>query len=785
MKTYPLIACLLFVVGTGRMLANPGGGTLNLVTGQPGFNTLNVTVSASAGGFSASDTKTTTATGSINVSFDADPATGATTAMTITGGAFQLTDMHFQLKALGFITVANITPANMGGTAFTPPPTPGPVTATTNGGTFDATLHKIEINQVTIIGEITITGTPINSSFVDNPVIGTGTGDGTVTMIPGASIPGQRTMQVTFEMPVDFTNDLDLDGTPVSVKVQGTIKATGEVILQTDSIWDAGIWDAGNTANGATIDPASGNWNTTAGNIVWNGAGVNRIWAQDGTTSASHAAIFGGSDGTVDSYVVTLASQMAALSLTFNNTGYKLTGSTNWVAPASGGATIITVATNKTATINSALNSRTSSEQTVVINSGGTLNLGGNISSFRSIFGGTTAANGAGTLKITGGTSTLQNPRFNVATMNQTGGSVSLGGSSGSGNWIGYNAAKNVSYTISGGSLNVNGTSGAYLSIGRTMSANNVTLTVQNGGTVNIGNTGDGSLNINGHEGSSPTAKLDVQGGDLTVGTGNATNVLAFFPAAAGAGKNALMTQSGGTVTANGIQFGGAAGSYDASALATLQLSGGTNYVGVLGITKGAGATALPYLIQLRGGTLGASANWSSSLDLKLGTTGGGVTIKAADAANVARNITLSGSIGNDTAVNGPLTKTGSGTLTLASSNTYDGATIVNLGTLAITHSNALGTTAGDTTINGANGTGGVVLSLTSATNDLTIAENLNFVGNATGRVKLVNDSARNHILTGAINVSSTTNLVAFEAYNTGSILPRCFRWSRPDSLAA
>ncbi|MCU0785885.1 MAG: hypothetical protein MUF81_17940, partial [Verrucomicrobia bacterium] len=100
MKTYPLIACLLFVVGTGRMLANPGSGTLNLVTGQPGFNTLNVTVSASAGGFSASDTKTTTATGSINVSFDADPATGATTAMTITGGAFQLTDMHFQLKAL-------------------------------------------------------------------------------------------------------------------------------------------------------------------------------------------------------------------------------------------------------------------------------------------------------------------------------------------------------------------------------------------------------------------------------------------------------------------------------------------------------------------------------------------------------------------------------------------------------------------------------------------------------------------------------------------------------------
>jgi pimeloyl-ACP methyl ester carboxylesterase len=121
----------------------------------------------------------------------------------------------------------------MRGIAFTPPPTPGPVTATANGGTFDATLHQIKINQGTIIGEITITGTPINSSFVDNPVIGTGTGNGTVTMIPGASSPGQRTMQVTFEMPVDFTNNLDLDGTPVSVRVQGTIRANTSVVIVT------------------------------------------------------------------------------------------------------------------------------------------------------------------------------------------------------------------------------------------------------------------------------------------------------------------------------------------------------------------------------------------------------------------------------------------------------------------------------------------------------------------------------------------------------------------------
>jgi len=101
-------------------------------------------------------------------------------------------------------------------------------------------------------------------------------------------------------------------------------------------------WDAGNTANGATIDPASGNWNTTAGNLVWNDAGVNKVWS-------ANTAIFGGADGAVDSYVITVDAPMTATGLTFNNTGYKITGST--LAP--GG--VITVASGKTATINSTL----------------------------------------------------------------------------------------------------------------------------------------------------------------------------------------------------------------------------------------------------------------------------------------------------------------------------------------------------------------------------------------------------------------------------------------------
>ena len=238
MRTYFRLAFFLLAVGSGRMFANPGSGTLNLVTGQTGINRLTITVGATAGGLTASDSETTTVTGSINASFDANPATGATTAMTITGGSIAMTDMRFVLKALIFFTVADISTANMRGTAFTPPPIPAAVTATATGGTFDAALHRVRINQGAITGAITATDpdTPVNADFATSPVEGAGVGTGTVTMVPGAFSATHRTMQATIEMPVDFTDTQDLSGTPVSVRVQGTIRATGPVNLPLDPL---------------------------------------------------------------------------------------------------------------------------------------------------------------------------------------------------------------------------------------------------------------------------------------------------------------------------------------------------------------------------------------------------------------------------------------------------------------------------------------------------------------------------------------------------------------------
>ena len=78
-----------------------------------------------------------------------------------------------------------------------------------------------------------------------------------------------------------------------------------------------------------------------------------------------------------------------------------------------------------------------------------------------------------------------------------------------------------------------------------------------------------------------------------------------------------------------------------ATSLAKLTLSGGALYVGAAGITRGTAAAAVPVTIQLQGGTLGASPNWTSSLNMKLGTTGGGVTVQAADSGSGSKGITL------------------------------------------------------------------------------------------------------------------------------------------------
>ncbi|MBJ7396789.1 MAG: hypothetical protein JHC76_12165, partial [Akkermansiaceae bacterium] len=169
--------------------------------------------------------------------------------------------------------------------------------------------------------------------------------------------------------------------------LDGLLAAISLTLTAPSAFAAALTWDTG-SGDGAAITAASGSWNTTAGNSVWNNAGANVIWSQTLINDASNTATFAGADGTTDQYVITLAAQMAAESITFNNSGYKVTGSTLALMPTTTTSGAITVAAGKTATINSAIAYGANAASSIVSNAGSTLNLGGGASNAQYTFSG-------------------------------------------------------------------------------------------------------------------------------------------------------------------------------------------------------------------------------------------------------------------------------------------------------------------------------------------------------------------------------------------------------------
>jgi hypothetical protein len=217
------------IAGLTPVKAEKASGTLTLVPATSSDNRLTVTISASSGGFNASDSKTTNVTGNLNVTLDTNVETGATSEFTINGGSLAMTNMNFNLRALGFISVAKINTSGMAGTAYTSSP-PGVAAPTSSGGTFDASQHRLLINQGAITGELTVPGdpvVPINESFATSPVEGAGSGTGNLTVTPTTISDTRRFFAVTMTLPVDFTESQTISGTPVNIRVQGNIKASG------------------------------------------------------------------------------------------------------------------------------------------------------------------------------------------------------------------------------------------------------------------------------------------------------------------------------------------------------------------------------------------------------------------------------------------------------------------------------------------------------------------------------------------------------------------------------
>ena len=397
----------------------------------------------------------------------------------------------------------------------------------------------------------TLQGDPLQGVVVTaTPTTLKGTSDATGRYIITGLPAGNYTLTASSGTPDGFTN-------PVTV---GPSQQNRNFVRQSYPLtWDANTGTTGAQDGGGIWANAGGNWHnatTGANNVKWGNANLD-------------SATFGaGADG---AYAVTLSGTVqAGGGITFANSGYTLSGAALQLDDGTNNSSI-SVAAGKTATINSAITYLNNKSAGITVNSGAVLNLGGGATNSQYNF------NGVGTVNMTAGGYNANVGSMAVSTFNQSGGTFSIT----PGNNVGFNVSSNsrsVNFTLSGGSLTVNGNNttstvnNAYLGIGNgTAISNTSTMTVKSGATVNVGTTSSRSGEIRIAKTPESNGTLDVQGGTLTIGTGNTANKIYFFKAGAiDAPYLASMTQSGGTVTANGIQFGGDSGIYDPASSAVL-----------------------------------------------------------------------------------------------------------------------------------------------------------------------------------------------------------------------
>jgi autotransporter-associated beta strand protein len=228
-------------------------------------------------------------------------------------------------------------------------------------------------------------------------------------------------------------------------------------------------------------------------------------------------------------------------------------------------------------------------------------------------------------------------------------------------------------------------------------------------GSVTVG----GTTSINNNN-NSRWSVFQVNGGTFTSNDSTGAGVLV-------GGFNAATDDeflvSGGTSTVQQITLGNAP---QATGTNVLSLTGGALYIGAGGIVSGVATPTYTNLITLGNGTIGAAADWSSTLPMTL-TGSTGTTFLTSNLAGTGHNITLKGVVSGT----GKLIVSGTGSLTLTAANTYTGPTTVNSGTLNLNNPQAIVATG---TLN-VGGTGTVVLSETQGTTNLAA---LNVTGNGT-----------------------------------------------------
>jgi autotransporter-associated beta strand protein len=431
---------------------------------------------------------------------------------------------------------------------------------------------------------------------------------------------------------------------------------TGASVTRGDGIFDfVTSTTAYPTQNGGGYNFISASFTYIDSTAVWNGAGADNNWSTSGNWNAAPS-------------FPTIVTFAGSTRLTNNNdlSGITLNGLT--FDPAAGafvlGGNDITLngnigiganpATPATETVN--LNMAWNASALIETPPNGTINLGGNI----------TSSADTSLIKIDdgeltlGGTNAILSWDLNGGTTTITGNTTINGDGQGriyvgDGDYLAD--CKGTLVIQPGAVLTVTGNFGDTFVIGRDSGSGTV---IQNGGTFTFNPANDQRMLL-GATGSSATQSeydmnaglLDMTGENLSIGWGNQT------------GSTGVMKQIGGVITnVNEMRIPTTGGG---SGLGVYTLSGGSIYLLSGGITNDGPS----YEINLGGGTVGAEAHWSSSLNMNLTGSNGPVTFDT-----VGNNITLSGVLSG----NGGLIVTDSGTLELSGPNTYTGDTTVHAG---------------------------------------------------------------------------------------------------------
>ena len=597
--------------------------------------------------------------------------------------------------------------------------------ATFNLNNFNETIGSLAGAGNAIVGSGTLTAGGNNSSTTYSGIIsGTGgltkAGTGVFTLSGANGYTGATTinagmLRVAGGAAIADTSAVTLaNAAGAALDLNGTNETIG-------SLAGGGAAGGNITLGAGTLTTGGNNGTTTYGGIMSGTGGLTK--AGTGTFTLSRANTYSGvtnvNAGTLIAAVNNALGTVAGGTTVANGATLGFSGGINY-------ATAEPVTLNNGAMLSNAAGNNTfagpltlgAGTETVTTAAGTTLTANGIISGAGALtktgtgtlvyggantYTGTTTVN-AGTLQLGAANRIADTNAITVAsgaTFNLNGFAERIGSLSGGGNvtlgagtlTTGDATLTTFSGIISGtGGLTKQGTgiftlSGANTYTGAT-TINAGTLQVVGGAaiadtsSVTLANVAGATLDLNGtNETIGSLAGGGALGGNVALGTGVLTT----------GGNN-------GTTAYTGIISG--TGGLTKAGTGVFTLSGANTYIGATTINAGtvtlgaANRIADVSAVTVTGGTTFNLNGFAETIGSLIGAgnvTLGAGTLTTGDAANTTFSGIMSGT--------GGLTKQGIGVFTLSGSNTYSGVTNVNAGTLVATANNALGTTAGGTTV--------------------------------------------------------------------------------------